>query len=225
MIEILLKSVISKNYRFLIATIEDSGIIKENVILERHKMFLRDVVEVTSGSPQFRISESITAEGAIYKYYGQTEVENDLINMEATKENPRTIQTIDKVNTICEGDIIFSLISGRATLVRKEHEGYIYTQNYLKLVPDDSIDKNYLIFLLNESEDIARQWNSGLQGSIVIKHTVKQLKELELNNIPTITNQVIVGDIYIKQLRLKALKERVAKNEDILIKRILKEVH
>ena len=92
------------------------------------------------------------------------------------------------------------------------------------MIPQERIDGNYLVYLLNESEFIKRQWLKELQGSAVLKHTVKQLRRLELPKLHSCEKQKIIGDIYFKQLRLHALKTRVAELEKVLTIEKLKEV-
>ena len=107
---------------------------------------------------------------------------------------------------------------------KNSHQGYLYTQNYAKLIPQERIDGNYLVYLLNESEFIKKQWLKELQGSAVLKHTVKQLRRLELPKLHSYEKQKIIGDIYFKQLRLHALKKRAAELEKVLTIEKLKEV-
>lgn len=194
------------------------------MILERHKMKIEDVITITMGTPQFRIKESMLDSAPTYFFYGQQELESDLIGIELGGEEARTISTLDELSLIKEGDILFSLISGRATIVRQIHQGYLYTQNYAKLIPEEGIDGNYLVYLLNESDYIKKQWLKELQGSATLKHTVKQLRQLQLPKLHSYEKQKIIGNIYFKQLRLHALKERVAELEKVLIIEKLKEV-
>lgn len=185
---------------------------------------LGDIIEIVSGSPQFRINESQLEEAPTYVFYGQQEIENDLVGIEVNKENPKTIRTMDNISKLDAGDVLFSLISGKTTIVRDIHRGYLYTQNYVKLLPGNSIDKKYLVYILNESEYIKRQWRIGLQGSFVLKHTVGQLRELELPKLHSYEKQNIIGNIYFDQLRLQGLKNRVADAERILTFEKLKEI-
>lgn len=129
----------------------------------------------------------------------------------------KQVRTKDKVSTLCEGDVIFSLINGIATIVSKEHEGYLYTQNYVKLLPGNHIDSKFLVYLINENILIRKQFMIGLQGSQVLKYTLKQLKELEMPNIPSIDKQRKIGQIYFNHLRLEALKHRAAKLKSKII--------
>lgn len=197
----------------------------KNVILERHKMKIEDIITIMTGTPQFRIKESLSDTAPTYYFYGQQELENDIVNLELSKESPKSISTLDELNLVHEGDILFSLISGRTTIVNKKHQGYLYTQNYVKLIPKNVVGSKYLVYLLNESDLIRKQWLKGLQGSAVLKHTVKQLRELELPQIHSYEKQKIIGDIYFKQLRLQALKMRVADAEKLLTIEKLKGVN
>ena len=185
---------------------------------------LKDFIQLSSGSPQFRITESTAPTAPQYYFYGQQEMENDLVGIEMNKEAPKTICTFDELNTLKEGDVLFSLISGRTTIVKRVHQGYLYTQNYVKLEPGDKIDSRYIVYLLNESEYIKKQWLMGLQGSAVLKYTVSQLRELELPKLHTIKKQRIIGSVYFDQLRLQALKTRAADTEKMLTIKKLKEV-
>lgn len=178
---------------------------------------IKDYIKLISGSPQFRIKETTDTTVPVYTYYGQPEVENDLINLNINKTDNRQVQTLDKVVIVQESDVLFSLISGKATWVRAIHQGYLITQNYVKLILPSSIDKKYFIYLLNEDISIKRQFQVGLQGSMVLKYTIKQLKELELPSMPILKTQKMIGELYFNQLHLQALRQRVATSETIMI--------
>lgn len=174
---------------------------------------MEKICELISGSPQFRITEVFDEKAPVFTYYSQTDLKDDLVGIISSKLDNKQVRTNDKVSTLSSGDIIFSLITGIATIVRKEHEGYLYTQNYVKLVPNKSIDSKFLVYLINENKIIKKQLFVGLQGSQVLKYTLKQLKELEIPPIPSIDKQKIIGQVYFNQLRLKALRNRVAELE------------
>lgn len=177
---------------------------------------LRELIQFQSGSPQFRITETFELSAPVYVYYSQTDLTDDLAGILSSDINNKKVRTKDTVNTLMEGDLLFSLISGTATIVSKEHEGYLYTQNYVKMMPDHIMDPRFLVYLINENILIKKQFNAGLQGSQVIKYTLKQLKEIELPKLPSVEKQRMIGEIYFKQLRLKALKKRVAELENIV---------
>lgn len=174
---------------------------------------LSELVELVSGSPQFRINEVFDEKTPLFTYYSQTDLTDDLVGIISKNVDNKQVRTNDKVNTLCDGDVVFSLITGIVTIVRKEHEGYIYTQNYVKLVPSNKIDSKFLVYLINENKTIKKQFMLGLQGSQVLKYTLKQLKELEIPKIPCIDKQKIIGQVYFNQLKLQTLRNRVAEFE------------
>ncbi|EDU36720.1 hypothetical protein [Clostridium sporogenes] len=174
---------------------------------------LSELVELVSGSPQFRITEVFDEKTPLFTYYSQIDLTDDLLGIISKNVDNKQIRTNDKVNTLCNGDVVFSLITGSATIVRKEHEGYIYTQNYVKLLPSYKIDSKFLVYLINENKIIKKQFALGLQGSQVLKYTLKQLKELEIPKIPCIDKQQIIGQVYFNQLKLQTLRNRAAEFE------------
>ena len=176
-------------------------------------MKLSGLVELVSGTPQFRIVEVSNPKAPVFTYYTQTDLNDDLVGIISSDVDNKQVRTNDKVSTLCSGDVLFSLITGKATIVRKEHEGYLYTQNYVKLLHAEDIDSKFLVYLMNESKAIRKQLMLGLQGSLVLKYTLTQLRDLEIKKIPSIDKQKIIGQVYFNQLRLKALRNRVTELE------------
>lgn len=176
-------------------------------------MKLSKLVELVSGTPQFRIVEVSNPKAPVFTYYTQTDLNDDLVGIISSDVDNKQVRTNDKVSTLSTGDVLFSLITGKTTIVRKEHEGYLYTQNYVKLLHAEDIDSKFLVYLMNESKAIRKQLMLGLQGSLVLKYTLTQLRDLEIKKIPSIDKQKIIGQVYFNQLRLKALRNRVTELE------------
>ncbi|AYW46788.1 restriction endonuclease subunit S [Tetragenococcus koreensis] len=174
---------------------------------------IKNLVKFTSGSPQFRINESFLVEAPIYLFYDQSDLAEDLVDLSLDNTEKKRVHTLDELSTLRAGDVVFSLISGKAAIVRSAHEDYLYTQNYIKLVPKKELDSRFLVYLLNEDKQVRRQFQKGIQGSATMKYTVKQLKELVMPTLPNLEKQKKIGSIYFKQLRKQALKERVAELE------------
>ena len=178
---------------------------------------LSELVKLVSGSPQFRITEIFDEKTPLFTYYSQTDLTDDLAGIVSKHVDNKQVRTNDKINTLCHGDVVFSLITGIAAMVGKEHEGYLYTQNYVKLLPSHKIDSKFLVYLINENKIIKKQLMLGLQGSQVLKYTLKQLKELKIPKIPSIDKQEIIGQVYFNQLRLQAIRNRAAELETKII--------
>lgn len=174
-------------------------------------------VKFFSGVPQFRITETQEKESVSYSIYNQNDLIDDLMGSKTEPLDNNKLYTNNKVDTLSKGDVVFSLISGMASMVREEHDGYLYTHNYVKMLVDDKIDAKFLVYLLNEDKEIKKQFQIGLQGSTILKYTVKQLKQLKLSYLPSFEKQKVIGEIYLKQLKVETLKHRVIKAEKELL--------
>lgn len=184
---------------------------------------LKEFVRFEVGTSQFRIQEEQPGSAPRYAFYSQKAMENDLRSI--YEEDEKYVWTHDTLKLLETGDVIFSLISGTASLVGDPHAKYLFTQNYIRLIPNKSLDPNYLIYLLNEDDFIKKQFAATLQGSIVLKYTLRMLKELELPILLTLNRQKRIGAIYMAQKKLEGLKQRVASIETTLCLHRLKEIH
>ncbi|MEF9921159.1 MAG: restriction endonuclease subunit S [Bacilli bacterium] len=184
---------------------------------------LMELLDFVSGTPQSRIFESSDNDAPIYMIYSQTDLRSDIHGVVLEGNESKSIRTLNDVNTLSTGDILFSLISGSAVIVSEEHNGYLFTQNYIKLLPKNNLDSKYIVYFLNMNKKIRKQLQSGLQGSTIMKYTLMQLKEIKISSIPSLTIQRNIGEIYFKQLRVQALRYRVANLETVKTMHLLEE--
>lgn len=77
-------------------------------------MKLTDVVELKSGTPQFRLIETSDPEAPVYCFYGQQELEADLTGMGGDADCAKRIRTHDAVEVLSADDLVFSLMSGKS---------------------------------------------------------------------------------------------------------------
>lgn len=186
---------------------------------------MTSIAQLQGGSPQFRIKEVQSADAPTYFLYGQAELEADIAGIATSPEGKRLVRTNDDVLTLRTGDLVFSLISGQAAIVGSLHNGYLFTQNCVRIKPLSSIDARYLAFLLNEDDSIRHQLFIGQQGSVTLKFTIKQLSELHFSNLPPLEKQELIGELYFNQLRLDALNRRKSTLETALVMGKIKEAH
>lgn len=184
---------------------------------------LADFVSFESGIPPFRILESAVSTDPVYTYLGQSHIDGDLVGLSVDEES-KIIRTADTVSTVKTGDIIFSLISGKAAIVSAAHDGYLFTQNFVRITIKSGLNPEYVVFLLNEEPSVQRQLKRELQGTVVRKYSMKQLRELTITHLPTIAKQKLIGSIYHKQMRVEALQKRVAENKRVYVLGLLKGV-
>jgi hypothetical protein len=95
----------------------------------------------------------------------------------------------------------------------------------VKLLPIPVIDAGYLTYMLNEDANIKRQLQSSQQGSVTLKFTIRQLSDLVFPVLPSVEKQRVIGKLYFNQLRLAALKKKVATAETTLVIEKLKEAN
>lgn len=184
---------------------------------------LGGLIDCVGGMPRSRIETNDDEDAPIYDVYSQTDLLADRSGVVTENIDSKKIRTKDNVDSLQEGDIVFSLISGNAAIVGKDHNAYLYLHNYIKLIPDENVNAKFLVYLLNEDKGIRKQLAMGTQGSQIIKYTIKQLKELELPALPSLDRQKAIGEIYSKSLMVEALKKRVAHLETILQLHVLEE--
>ena len=178
-------------------------------------MYIQNVFHSNTGISQYRIEESNSTDAKVYTLYGQNELYEDLYGVPGSMSDRKQIK-VDGMGPGAiarEGDLLFSTISGEAKIVSAEHDGYVFTQNYVRMEPMSRlVDKKYMAYLINENLSIKRQFKQNLQGSQVIRYSLKLLKEIALPELPPIEIQRVIGDIYFKQLLLRSLRQRVAEN-------------
>jgi len=178
---------------------------------------LDDMADFMTGSPQFRITETSDKGAPVYTFYSQTDFMNDAAGIISDIPRNKQVCTFDYVSTLQPGDLIFSLITGKASIVHSEHAGYLFTQNYIKIVPNKDLEVKFLAYLLNENHGIKKHLFIGLQGSQVLKYTLMQLRALEIGKIPSKKKQKLIGQIYFDQIHLQAVKNQAAELETILV--------
>lgn len=171
------------------------------------------VAVIVSGTPQFRIVEDPSATAPIYCFYSQADLEADLRNLSTAQAERKKIRTFDDVVVAAAGEVVFSLLSGSAAIVRPGRSGYLLTQNYAKLVLSGETDARFFVYLLNEDQRIRRQLRMGMQGSATMKYTLAQLGNLKLPPLPSAEKQKLIGELYFAQLELEALKKRASELE------------
>ncbi|HEL2298770.1 TPA: restriction endonuclease subunit S [Streptococcus suis] len=196
---------------------------------ERKVMKLEELAHFTGGSLQVRLDTTSWEDARDYILYNQQHHQLDGYEVieEVIEEviDSRTVTTDREVTLLEEGDLLFSLLSGKAVLVRAEHAGLLYTQNYIKIEPNAKLDKVFLLYLINESSAIRRQFYQSLQGSEVMKYTVKQLKSLQLGALPPLDSQQKLGKIYLDGLVLRQKRQAYAQGDFLRLTYLLKEVY
>lgn len=184
---------------------------------------LAEIAEIKSGVPESRLKSSLN-ENSSYRYlYLQSDLNDDLVGLNVIDKDSDIIKVDKKAVLLDAGDLVFSLISGKAAIVHPFHTGYVITQNFVKIIPMEAIDAKYIAYEINEDNEIRHQLLVGKQSSSILRFSINQLSTLVLPPFPSLEKQQLIGDIYFKQLKLSALKKRHADLETKLVLREMKE--
>ncbi|HIR91293.1 MAG TPA: restriction endonuclease subunit M [Candidatus Limicola stercorigallinarum] len=186
---------------------------------------IKSLASFETGTAQFRIREDTGADSKTYSFYTQADLDDDLKQMPTSQTTRKCMRTSDSVVTVATGDVLFSLVSGSAAIVQAERSGLLITQNYVVIKPSNNIDPRFLVYLLNENPEIRKQLRIGQQGSATMKYTLKQLTSLQAPPIPDFRRQALIGETYLNQLRLTALRNHASELETMLVFDMLKEAN
>lgn len=180
---------------------------------------------VESGTMQARITEDSSPTAKRYFYYSREDLDRDLARMHDDKTDTKSVVTSFEVKTLNEGDVVFSLTSNTAAIVQKERDGYILTQNFVRIKPDSGdLDPGYLVYLLNEDSKVRKQIMSE-SGISVNRINVSLLERLKLPPLPSIKRQKLIGDLYFSVKKRRYLQERKADLEQFALLEVLKEAN
>jgi restriction endonuclease S subunit len=181
-------------------------------------MKLEDVVTVKIGKNLSRGSEKNDLTLIAYSY---DDLQNDLDGLFLDSQ---TSISHDEGYLSSAGEVVFSFVSSKASIVSEQNQGKIINQNFAKLIIEhDGLDSSYLCYVLNESSSMKKQMAISMQGSTVPKLTPSILKELEIN-IPTLEKQRTIGKSYFYLRKQQALAKKQADLEKQLYLEVLRKL-
>lgn len=157
-------------------------------------MRLEQVVTFFSGPNSLELKKKYSK----YKVYTNEDLENDLHLGFVTKNTP-----ISESPILDMGDIVTNTMTNRTAIVSPDSRDKVIPQNINKLSFKKGGDPWYLCYLLNESQTVKLQLHKTMEGSVLRRVTLKNLKQLEIK-LPTLEEQQEIGKLY----RLLLIKER-----------------
>lgn len=109
------------------------------------------------------------------------------------------------------GDVVISLIQGKAVMVSTTNAGRILGNNYLKVDVDPSlVDAAWFIWHFNESSEIQRQRLKATQGSTVVRRlAVNELRHFRVT-LPLLARQQTMGKLYLTVREKRYYQQRLA---------------
>lgn len=186
-------------------------------------MKLEEVVTIKVGQNISRIYEKNDRALETYTYDDLVDDLNGLY-LDGKSDNPLINSINHDANLSRGGEVVFSFVSSKATIVSNQNIGKIINQNFAKLViEDDQLEASYLCYVLNESHDMKKQMAISMQGSTVPKLTPSILKALDVT-LPSLDKQIIIGEAYLTIKKQRALAIKQAELEEQLYLEVLKKI-
>ena len=129
----------------------------------------------------------------------------------ASAEKEQWVKTHQDVVLAQKGDIVISLIHGKAVRVSADNAGRILGNNYVKVDVDASrIDTAWFLWHFNESLEARRQLIQATQGSTVVQRiALNELKNFTVT-LPLLAQQKAMGGLYLAAREKRFYQQRIA---------------
>lgn len=160
---------------------------------------LNEIADLKTGILSTRIkSKTNLKNDEIKKYLFNEEYLDDSVIKPKSK---LSLYKINDIVTTKEGDLIFSLLSGKATVINSNNSDLIVNQNYVIINPTtDNVDKEYLCYMINENESVRCQIERYNQNYSVKKFSLSLIKKIDIKLIE-LKKQRKIGSLYMKSTK------------------------
>lgn len=139
------------------------------------------------------------------KKYGNYETyTNENLEFDLFQGFHTTNTSIIKSPILDAGDIVTNTMTNRTAIVSPQSAGKVMPQYITKLNFKRNGDAWYLCYLLNESKAVKHQLYKTMEGTVLRRVTVVNLKQLEIK-FPQLEKQQKLGELY----RLLVIRERL----------------
>ena len=170
----------------------------------------KDIAQFTAGSHISRIQQS--ADGPAFRFYATEQfLVDDWQPAIVSTEKEQWVKTHQDVVITQKGDVVISLIYGKAVRVSTDNAGRILGNNYVKVGVDDSqINAAWFLWHFNESPEGRRQRIQATQGSTVVQRiAVNELKNFTVT-LPPLAQQKAMGGLYLAAREKSFYQQRIA---------------
>ncbi|MDO5027198.1 MAG: restriction endonuclease subunit S [Tissierellia bacterium] len=160
-------------------------------------MKLKKLVKISPGLNTSRLDHDEVKNLVFY--------DKDAFDLDLRKKNKTPSNYEIGENSLKEGDLILYSISNQLAKVGKCNEGMVPSLNFSKVeVISELLDRDYFIYMFNESDHIRKQKERELQGLHILKLPLSALYDIDIPIIP-IEIQEKIGRAYMETLRLRNL--------------------
>lgn len=183
---------------------------------------LSDIADITIGTTFNRVSASAHDDVVELKTISMQDVSYYCDKTEIKPDNLINKINSEKISNCLftkRNDVVLGMTSRNAMVIDDSRTNQLLLSNFLCIRIRDlnTLDPNYLCWLLNDSSEIQKIFDSAMQGSANV-HVLKaqDVRNLEIP-IVEIEKQVIIGKLYMRQLELRKVDKRIYALKNMLI--------
>lgn len=169
------------------------------------------VASFTPGAHVSRIRQNDEAKAC--RFYATEQFMSDCWQpgntMNGDKE--QVVRPTQAVLSVRTGDVVISLIHGKAAIVSPEHAGRLLSNNYVRVEVDGSkVVPAWFVWHFNESRESRRQQALATQGStFVLRLSLTEVRQFTAT-LPPLNKQQAIGGLYLATIEKRHYQERLA---------------
>ena len=170
----------------------------------------KEIATFTAGSHISRIQQN--SGGPAYRFYATEQfLVDDWQSAFVSADKEQWVKTHRDVVLAQKGDVVISLIHGKAARVSVDNAGRILGNNYVKVDVDESqINAAWFLWHFNECPEGRRQRIQTTQGSTVVQRiAVNELKNF-IVTLPSLAQQKAMGELYLAAREKRFYQQQIA---------------
>ncbi|CAI1186296.1 restriction endonuclease subunit S [Serratia fonticola] len=168
------------------------------------------IAEFTPGSHISRIKQNDSEKA--YRFYATWQfLKDSWQHNDSVHDKEQVVRPSQPVLYVQSGDVVISLIHGKAAQVSEQHAGRLLSNNYVRVKVDtQKVDPAWFIWHFNESVESRRQQALATQGSTFVQRlSISELRQFSVP-LPPLRRQQAIGGLYLAAIEKRHYQERLA---------------
>lgn len=126
-------------------------------------------------------------------------------------DKEQVVRPTQAVLSVQTGDVVISLIHGKAAIVSPKHAGRLLSNNYVRVEVDrQKVIPAWFVWHFNESRESRRQQVMATQGStFVLRLSLTEVRQFTAT-LPPLNKQKAIGGLYLSTIEKRHYQERLA---------------
>ncbi|HCD7254654.1 TPA: restriction endonuclease subunit S [Citrobacter farmeri] len=169
------------------------------------------VASFTPGAHVSRIRQNDQAKAC--RFYATEQFMSDCWQLGNTinSDKEQVVRPTQAVLSVQTGDVVISLIHGKAAIVSPQHAGRLLSNNYVRVeVDSQKVIPEWFVWHFNESKESRRQQAMATQGSTcVLRLSLTEVRQFTAT-LPPLNKQKAIGGLYLATIEKRHYQQRLA---------------